>query len=446
MASEVKIKAVLDAEDKASSKVQGFSMSLGKLTAAVGLGTLAADAFKKGIGLATDFLKGSIAAATEEEVVMVKVDAILKTLSGDLNIHREAINRASEAAEKLAFDDEDAAISMAKLMQVTGNTTDAQYAQQVAMDLSRMAGISLEDATKKVTLAYAGSTKLLKEYGIEIPETASKMEMLGLIHDKVKGQAETFATTAAGAQAKFKVSSENLREEVGGMLLPLVTSFYGKINNFVASDTFKGWIEKIKILFNEQFMPAVEKVKKFLIDDLWPVIQNFIIPAWKEAYETIQPYIPVLIDVAKWMGIIFGAAIIGAIILVSNVLAGVIIMFGKMLDIVQEVAKWIQILIDKINKIPKSDWLSGKWVTHFIGKQMGGFVAGGTPYIVGEAGPELFVPSGSGQIVPNNKLGGSSVNINFNNPVVRSENDLIQIIAEVKRVLNRSMVLESLRI
>ena len=34
--------------------------------------------------------------------------------------------------------------------------------------------------------------------------------------------------------------------------------------------------------------------------------------------------------------------------------------------------------------------------------------------MVGELGPELFVPSGSGQIVPNNALGGSTINITVN--------------------------------
>lgn len=39
------------------------------------------------------------------------------------------------------------------------------------------------------------------------------------------------------------------------------------------------------------------------------------------------------------------------------------------------------------------------------GKAMGGPVSANTPYIVGERGPELFVPGTSGGIVPNNKLG-----------------------------------------
>jgi len=43
------------------------------------------------------------------------------------------------------------------------------------------------------------------------------------------------------------------------------------------------------------------------------------------------------------------------------------------------------------------------------GRQNGGFVAANKPYIVGEAGPELFMSSSSGSIVPNHALGGGSV-------------------------------------
>jgi len=42
------------------------------------------------------------------------------------------------------------------------------------------------------------------------------------------------------------------------------------------------------------------------------------------------------------------------------------------------------------------------------GKATGGPVAGGTPYIVGEQGPELFVPKMAGTIVPNGAFGGQS--------------------------------------
>ena len=41
--------------------------------------------------------------------------------------------------------------------------------------------------------------------------------------------------------------------------------------------------------------------------------------------------------------------------------------------------------------------------------QHGGRTAANQPIVVGEAGPEIFVPSGSGQIIPNNKIGGQEV-------------------------------------
>ena len=41
------------------------------------------------------------------------------------------------------------------------------------------------------------------------------------------------------------------------------------------------------------------------------------------------------------------------------------------------------------------------------GKAKGGPVSGGTPYIVGEKGPELFIPGASGTVIPNNQLQGS---------------------------------------
>ena len=47
-------------------------------------------------------------------------------------------------------------------------------------------------------------------------------------------------------------------------------------------------------------------------------------------------------------------------------------------------------------------------------RAMGGPVAGGTPYIVGEKGPELFMPGRSGTVIPNNALGGGSTNVVVN--------------------------------
>ena len=46
------------------------------------------------------------------------------------------------------------------------------------------------------------------------------------------------------------------------------------------------------------------------------------------------------------------------------------------------------------------------------GKALGGAVGAGRPYMVGERGPELFVPGAKGNIVPNNAMGGANVTVN----------------------------------
>jgi len=57
--------------------------------------------------------------------------------------------------------------------------------------------------------------------------------------------------------------------------------------------------------------------------------------------------------------------------------------------------------------------MGGLWAKFFgglAGLQGGGTVLAGTPYLVGEAGPELFVPETAGAIVSNSEVGGNTIN------------------------------------
>jgi len=84
-----------------------------------------------------------------------------------------------------------------------------------------------------------------------------------------------------------------------------------------------------------------------------------------------------------------------------------------------------------------SDALSAGVGAFFPSKQFGGSVAGGKAHIVGESGPELFVPSSSGSIVPSHQLGGGAnivQNINVSTGVqqtVRAE--IIQLMPMIKK-------------
>jgi len=43
------------------------------------------------------------------------------------------------------------------------------------------------------------------------------------------------------------------------------------------------------------------------------------------------------------------------------------------------------------------------------GKASGGSVVAGQPYMVGEKGPEMFMPNQSGTIIPNQNVGGGAI-------------------------------------
>jgi len=49
------------------------------------------------------------------------------------------------------------------------------------------------------------------------------------------------------------------------------------------------------------------------------------------------------------------------------------------------------------------------------GRQEGGPVTGGSAFLVGEAGPEVFTPKTNGEIIPLDKMSsGKKVQVNFN--------------------------------
>jgi hypothetical protein len=82
-----------------------------------------------------------------------------------------------------------------------------------------------------------------------------------------------------------------------------------------------------------------------------------------------------------------------------------------------------------------------KGIGEFLsGRAMGGPVNANTPYVVGEKGPELFVPSSSGSIVPNGAMGSSGggsggVIVNYNIAAGVSRAELVPILEQERRRL-----------
>jgi TP901 family phage tail tape measure protein len=152
-------------------------------------------------------------------------------------------------------------------------------------------------------------------------------------------------------------------------------------------------------------------------------------------FKAIQPLLAVVIDLALFIGTNIVRAFGLAVSVVSELakilwgdgngpLAIAVNAIGKVFDavtapirffigLVQSAISVVRTLINLANSLPfiggflpRGGGGGGTRTTPDRRRALGGPVTGGQQYMVGERGPELFVPNQSGSIVPNNSLGG----------------------------------------
>ncbi len=170
----------------------------------------------------TLLLKDWAGAAMGAEVQMAQFNATIQAMG---NVSEETKNKlleAGAAATQMGFDDEDATVSMGKFYQRTKDVEESQKLLAVAMDLARAKGIDLSSATDLVGQVLAGNGKVLKQYGIDIKDSATPLEALGELSTKVAGQAQAFTDTTSGGLAKLSVDFGNFKEQLGAALLPIL--------------------------------------------------------------------------------------------------------------------------------------------------------------------------------------------------------------------------------
>jgi hypothetical protein len=117
---------------------------------------------------------------------------------------------------------------------------------------------------------------------------------------------------------------------------------------------------------------------------------------------------------------------------VKNAFSSIVSALSPFIDLIAGIAN----IIAKITGFFQigGDILSAGVGRSIEARAMGGPVSSGSPYLVGEKGPELFVPGSSGQIVNNTDLGKmSSPSINFQ-PLVERLDRLEKTLVEYRSV------------
>jgi hypothetical protein len=213
-----------------AEKSHGKLSRLSKYAAGAAVGAIGA------LGLA---MTSSVKAAVESEKSQAKLETQLKALGISYSANAKHIDTAIQKTSQLSgLDDEELAGSFTNIVRVTGDVNEALRLNGLAADIARAKGVSLEAASKAVSKAAGGQAGALGRLGVVVKEGATGQEALAAAQQKFSGQAESYGKTAAGAQDRFKVATENLQEALGSKLLPVVAD----VANALAKGV--GWLEK----------------------------------------------------------------------------------------------------------------------------------------------------------------------------------------------------------
>lgn len=267
--ADMVLQLVLQMKDEATDKMQKVEKSLGgvnKAALALGAGAVVAvGAFAKG-------LYDCVQAAAEEEIGMVKLQTAVKNTG--FAFEQDAVNAMeayiAAAQRRTAFDDGEQRQSLTNLTNATGHYSSAMNLLPIAMDLARSKGMDLVTASDLVGKVANGNTGIMARYGIVIQEGATAQEALAAMQAKFAGQADAYGKTFAGQSELLSQQMGNLKETIGGVLLPVVTSL---MTNFA---TFAGeLIPKVEAALAEMqpIFETVFAVVQTVVTTAWSVIQ-----------------------------------------------------------------------------------------------------------------------------------------------------------------------------
>lgn len=235
------LEIIIKAKDLASKTIEDVGKTAekqGNKFAEMSKQFAAAGAVLTGVGVGAGLMiKDWAEKAGEAEAQMAVSNSYLINASKEMGTSFEGLQgivaETSKKMIQLGFDDEDTSVAFSKLIAITGDTKVAQDALSASLDLARLPGKNLESATKAINLAMQGSPKLLKEFGIEVSDNASKQEVLQAIMGKVGGTAQAYSETYKGAMERMSIQTTNLKEALGEKFLPILSKVATWIGNLV---------------------------------------------------------------------------------------------------------------------------------------------------------------------------------------------------------------------
>jgi hypothetical protein len=368
---------------KADNDTKSFSGKIGKYSKAMAksfaLAGVAAGAYAIKIGI------DGARAAVEDEASQKQLAIALKntTNATDAQI---ASSEKYITTQQLAFGVADTKLrpALANLARATGDVGKAQQLTNLALDIAAATGKDLEPISLALSKAYNGNIGALTRLGVPLDASiiatkdfnAAQTELTRLFGGAAKANTETYA----GQLAIVTERTAELKESIGVALLPTMKTLLENVN--MIAKGFSG--EDPEGLSNR----ARELAGNFEgngANSLGGSLRA-VADAFGDLFKTVTDGGPGSASIMERLATSL-ESIANAIDTVSNA-------YQKALPVLRFIQNPFNLNIPEAGFSPRPK-----------ARAAGGSVMAGGSYRVGEFGPELFVPSGSGSIRPDNGAG-----------------------------------------
>jgi len=376
---------------QADNDAKGFAGGLkkyGKIAAAafvVAGAAAAAYAVKIGID--------GVKAAVEDEASQKQLAEALKNTTNATDAQIKS-TEAYITKQQLAFGVADTKLrpALANLARATSDVGKAQELTNLALDISASTGRDLETVSLTLAKAYNGNIGALTKLGIPLDENIKKTKDFNVVQDELVrlfgGAAKANTETYAGQLAIVTERVGELKESIGVALLPTMKTLLEEVNKVAKG--FSG--EDPEGLSNR----ARELAGNFEGDGAFSLggALRAVTDAFGNLFSTVTDGGP---GAASMM-----ERIAASLETVANAINAISNAYQAALPALRFIQNPLNINLPEAGFTPRPK-----------ARAAGGSVMGGQAYRVGEFGPELFVPSGSGSVRPDARS-GQNVTINMN--------------------------------
>ena len=431
-----------------NKEVETFGEKVGDFGKKAGLAFAAAGA--AAAAYAGKLLIDGVKAAIEDEKAQDRLAGTLKRVAGasdDVVKSVESYITKTSLASGIA--DEKLRPAFDRLIRSTKDVEKAQDTLNLALDISAATGKSLESVSNALGKAFDGNAASLGKItgGFTTAELKGKdlSDLMPILNERFGGASQEQAETFAGKMDRLGVAFDEAKETAGSFILdaitPLITKFVDEgipaITEFgsAVGERLGPIIKTLGDFIKNDFLPAFRSVYGFLNETLIPFVRDVVSGVFtglqsifskvgkalsdnkdefKAFIDAARPLVKFVLDtLAPVFKTILPAALSG----VGSAISIIVTAFLKLAGAVADVVNGIKAIINLVKNNPIVAGISGVIDRAFGGgKATGGAVNSSQSYLVGERGPELFVPNSGGRIIPNNSMGGQSIVINVNAP------------------------------